>query len=232
MFAGTATAGDSLSSTRTVKVLLAVLFAASLAEHVTVVVPSGNVLPDAGEQLLSVTPTLSLVSSANATTAVAFPASVGRVMSAGTVTVGASASFTRTVKVLLVVLFAASFAKHVTVVGPSGNVLPEAGEHVLEAGTTPTLSDTDGSAHVTTAVFFPASVSFVMSTGCTIVGACMSTTVTVNALKPQFPQSSLDWQFTVVVPTLNVLPEPGVHATTAFGFVMFAAPPLSVTDGA
>jgi hypothetical protein len=44
---GTMMAGAIVSSTVTVKVALPLLFAASVAVHVTVVVPSGNIEPDA-----------------------------------------------------------------------------------------------------------------------------------------------------------------------------------------
>lgn len=50
MFAGQMIAGGCVSFTVTVKLQLAVLPAASLAVHVTVVVPFGNVEPDGGSQ--------------------------------------------------------------------------------------------------------------------------------------------------------------------------------------
>ena len=48
MFAGTVTTGSVVSRTVTVKVADPVLPAVSVAEQVTVVGPSGKVLPDAG----------------------------------------------------------------------------------------------------------------------------------------------------------------------------------------
>jgi len=53
MFDGTVRTGSVVSTivTVTVKLLLAVLPAASLAEHVTVVVPTGNFVSDAGLQV-------------------------------------------------------------------------------------------------------------------------------------------------------------------------------------
>ena len=50
MSAGTVTTGGVVSTTVTLKASLVLLPAASVAVQVTDVVPSGNVLPDAGEQ--------------------------------------------------------------------------------------------------------------------------------------------------------------------------------------
>ena len=99
----------------------------SVAEQVTVVVPIGKVLPDAGVQTGVIEPsTVSVAVAVNVTTAPAeLVASV--VISAGTVTTGAVVSTTVTVKVADPVLPALSVAEQVTVVGPSGKVLPDAG---------------------------------------------------------------------------------------------------------
>lgn len=51
MLAGTVTVGGVVSTTDTLKLALLVLPAASLAEQLTVVVPSGKIEPEAGEQL-------------------------------------------------------------------------------------------------------------------------------------------------------------------------------------
>src|SRR6478672_7488376 len=50
MFGGSVNAGAFVSWTVTVKLAVPVLCEASVAEHCTVVAPSGNVLPDAGVQ--------------------------------------------------------------------------------------------------------------------------------------------------------------------------------------
>ena len=63
MLGGTNTVGGVVSAQQTVTVKLAVpeFPAASVAVHVTVVVPSGNVEPEDGEQVgPEVTPTLSV----------------------------------------------------------------------------------------------------------------------------------------------------------------------------
>ena len=52
----------SLSTTDTVKLQFAELFDASVAVQVTVVIPVGNIEPDAGEQLVVTVEQLSLVS--------------------------------------------------------------------------------------------------------------------------------------------------------------------------
>jgi hypothetical protein len=51
IFAGTVTVGALVSTTVTVKPALDLLPEASVAVHVTVVVPNGNVEPDAGLQV-------------------------------------------------------------------------------------------------------------------------------------------------------------------------------------
>ena len=56
MLAGQLTVGFSVSLTVTVNEQLPVLFEASVAVQVTVVVPFGNAEPDAGEQLTAPTP--------------------------------------------------------------------------------------------------------------------------------------------------------------------------------
>jgi hypothetical protein len=58
--AGTVTTGAVVSTTLTWKLAVLELPAASLAVHVTVVVPSGNVDPDAGRHANDVTATLSV----------------------------------------------------------------------------------------------------------------------------------------------------------------------------
>ena len=56
MFAGTLTIGGVVSRTVTVKLAVAELPAASAAVHVTVVVPIGKVVPDAGAQVTGTAP--------------------------------------------------------------------------------------------------------------------------------------------------------------------------------
>jgi hypothetical protein len=56
MLPGRASIGPVVSTTVTLNVLLAVLPAASVAEQLTMVVPRGKVLPEAGEQLTATLP--------------------------------------------------------------------------------------------------------------------------------------------------------------------------------
>src|SRR2546427_3985702 len=126
-FAGTVTTGPVVSDTVTVNVLLPTLAWLSVAVHVTVVGPNGNVAPLAGVQLTATLPSRTSVADAVKvkTAPVALVAST--VAFAGTVTTGPVVSDTVTVNVLLPTLAWLSVAVHVTVVGPNGNVAPLAG---------------------------------------------------------------------------------------------------------
>src|SRR5262245_45848368 len=96
MFAGTVTTGGVVSAcgvTVTVNDADDVFPVASDAVHVTVVVPSGNVEPDAGEQENDVTPTASFAVAVYVTTVAVDDDTV---MSAGTVIAGAVVSATVT----------------------------------------------------------------------------------------------------------------------------------------
>jgi hypothetical protein len=120
--------GPVVSLTVTEKLARPLLPAPSVAVHSTVFVPSAKVLPDPGLQLGVTLPLTVSV----AETPVKFTlAPAGLVASAvsvpGTVTIGAVVSRTVTVKLPLALLPELSAALQLTVVAPSGNVLPEAG---------------------------------------------------------------------------------------------------------
>ncbi len=208
ILAGTVTTGSVVSRTVTVKVADPVLPAVSVAEQVTVVVPSGKVLPDAGVQTGVIEPsTVSVAVAVNVTTAPAeLVASV--VISAGTVTTGSVVSRTVTVKVADPVLPAVSVAEQVTVVVPSGKVLPDAGVQtgVIE----PSTVSVAVAVNVTTA---PAELvaSVVISAGTVTTGSVVSRTVTVKVADPVLPAVSVAEQVTVVVPSGKVLPDAGVQ---------------------
>jgi hypothetical protein len=128
MSAGTVTTGGVVSRTMMLKVLVAlVLPEASVAEQLTTVVVIGNVLPDPGAQVTAGAG--STRSEANAKYVMTAP--LGPVASAGgstgTVTVGAVLSWTVTVNEFVPMFPELSVAEHVTVLCPSGNVLPDAG---------------------------------------------------------------------------------------------------------
>jgi hypothetical protein len=116
--------------TVTVKELLPLLPEPSVAVQTSVVVPTGKLLPDGGEQDGVRFPlTVSVALALNVTTAPPGPVA-STLIAAGTVTTGGVVSCTVIVKELLPVLPASSVAVHVTVVVPSGKVLPDAGAHV------------------------------------------------------------------------------------------------------
>src|SRR3954469_10281484 len=112
--------------------------AASVAEHVTVVVPTGNVLPEAGSQVTGTEPSTASLAVAVKLTAAPVADVASAVMSAGSVRSGAVVSATVTTNDFVPGLPAASVAVQSTVVSPIGNVLPLAGVHV--AVTAPSTS--------------------------------------------------------------------------------------------
>jgi hypothetical protein len=122
---------------------LPVLPCASVAVHVTVVLPTGKVEPDAGEHIGAIGP--STASLAVAVNVSAFPAGdvALSAMSAGTVTTGGVVSRTVTWNEALATLPAASLAVHATVVVPSGNVAPDAGVHENAATATSSVADAE-----------------------------------------------------------------------------------------
>ena len=127
MFAGHVTVGACVSLTVTVKVHVPVFIAASVAVHVTVVVPMANVEPDAGTHATVAPGQLSAaVGVVKVTTAEHCPAPAGVVMFAGHVSVGACVSLTVIVKEQV----GPAVVEQFTVVVPTGNVPPEAGVQV------------------------------------------------------------------------------------------------------
>ena len=135
MFAGHTIVGGVVSFTVTVNEHIAVFgvgVAVSVAVHVTVVTPSGNVEPDGGTHTAVTPGQLSVAVGAYVATAVhAGPAD--KVWFAGQVIVGGSVSFTVTVNVHVAMLLDASVAVHVTVVTPFAKAVPEAGTHAAVA---------------------------------------------------------------------------------------------------
>jgi hypothetical protein len=209
-FAGSVSAGPAASVTVTVNKPDAELPCRSLAEHATVVVPIGNVLPEAGVQVTGTAPSIASIAVAvNVTTAPAVLVAAA-VMFAGSVSTGPAVSCTVTVKRPVDELSCVSLAEHVTVVVPSGNVLPEAGVHV--AGTGPSIASVAVAVNVTTA---PAVLvaGVVMFAGSVSTGPAVSCTVTVKLPVDSLPHVSLAEHVTIVVPSGNALPEAGMHVT-------------------
>jgi hypothetical protein len=131
MFAGTVIVGGVVSVTVTVNEALAVLWCASVAEHVTVVVPSGNVDPEVWSQVTPTGPSTRSFAVGFVKVATAPDALVAStVMFAGTPeSIGGVVSTTVTWNEAVAVFPAGSLAVQVTVVVPSGNLDPDGGVH-------------------------------------------------------------------------------------------------------
>jgi hypothetical protein len=127
VFAGTVTTGPVVSDTVTVKDAAPLLPRASVAVHVTVVAPSGNVAPLAGAQLPATVPSTRSLAVALYVKAAPVAPVPSTLAFAGTVTAGPVVSVTVTMKEADPVLPRVSVAVHVTVVAPSGKVAPLAG---------------------------------------------------------------------------------------------------------
>jgi hypothetical protein len=128
---GTETVGLVVSCTVTVNEALPVLPDESVALQMTVVVPSTNVLPEAGEQLGEMLPSMLSVADAVKPTAAPPGPVASAVIGAGTVTLGGVVSWTVTVNVAVPVSPIESVALQVTVVEPIGKMLPDGGEQVI-----------------------------------------------------------------------------------------------------
>src|SRR6266498_2270073 len=120
--------GGVVSTTVTVNEPCPVLPCASVALHCTVVVPSGNVEPLAGVHVTATLPSTMSVALAVYVTTAPLALVASAVMFAGSVSAGGVVSTTVTWNVAVPVLCCVSVALHVTVVVPSANVEPLAGE--------------------------------------------------------------------------------------------------------
>jgi len=121
--------GGVLSTTVTVKDAVPVLPWLSVEVQVTVVVPNENVAPELGLQVGVSDPSKLSVALAEKVTAAPLGLVASTVMLPGTITIGgvASTSTTVTLKDAVAVFPCASVALQVTVVVPTGKVLPELG---------------------------------------------------------------------------------------------------------
>jgi len=115
-----------------------------------------------------------------------------------------------------------SAALHVTVVVPTENEEPDAGEQVTAAPGQ--LSTTAGGWKVTLGAHWPGGALTVTLAGQISVMPCTFLTVTVKAQVAVAPPESVAMQLTVVTPAGNRLPEAGVQITVGFG-------QLSATNG-
>jgi len=206
------TTGGVVSWTTTVAEAVPVLPAASVAEQVMVVLPSGKVLPEAGAHVgVSEPDTASVAVAAYAIAAPLGPvASTG--LMAGTVTTGAVVSWTTTVAMAEPTLPAVSVAVQVMAVLPSAKVLPEEGEQLG-------VSEPDTVSAAVAVKLTKAPLGPVASTtlGAVMVttGDVVSVTVTVKLAFAALPCVSVAVQATVVRPRGKVLPDAGAQETVA-----------------
>jgi hypothetical protein len=188
LFAGTEIVGAVVSATSTWKVAVPVLPCASVALHVTDVVPSENVDPEPAEQEGVMLPsTLSFAAVAKATFAPEAEVA-SRVMSPGVETAGGVVSWTVTWKELLPTSPPVFVALQETVVVPSGKTSPELWSHV---------GSTAGSLLVTvkvTAAPAAAVASAVMSAGTPTSGASAETGTASNAATMSTPSAASPWR--------------------------------------
>jgi hypothetical protein len=133
--------GGTVSPMNMLKAQVAVFLATSVAVHVTVVNPKGNVEFDKDVHEVVTPATLSIATGALKVADIdVIPFSGVMAMSAGHEMVGGIVSGTVTTKLQVVVVFALLMAVHVTVVvDAAGNVLPETG--LQNVALSPALSD-------------------------------------------------------------------------------------------
>ena len=118
-----------MSRTVIVKLPLAVFRAPSVAEHVTVVVPKGNIAPEATEHVTATLPlTRSVAAAVKVTNAPEGAVASVRIF-AGSESSGLKVSTIVTMKLPDTVFPKVSVAEQFTVVIPSGKIALEKGEH-------------------------------------------------------------------------------------------------------
>jgi hypothetical protein len=179
-----------------------------VAEHFTVVTPTANAAPDAGRHDVPTEP--STRSSAVAAYVTMRPDGpfASAVTSAGRPRTGAVVSTTLISNDALPVLLRLSVAEQLTVVVPSANVEPEAGEQLgVSAPSTRSAADAE---YVTAAPDAP-DASWPNDAGTVSTGAVVSTTVTSNAPLLTLLWLSVALHPTEVVPSPKVDPEDGAH---------------------
>jgi len=215
--------GFSQSLTVTVKLQEAWLPLASNTEQLTGVVPTSNVLPEAGVQLTVPTPgQLSVAVTVKVTAAEHLPASLHTVWGPGQVIVGASQSLTVTWKSQLIGKPVESVPVQCTGVIPTENDVSDAGVHV---SVLPLHGR--GCKYSTTLAHVPG----VLHPPSTSVHAgwhsSLQVPVTVTTKEQRsLAAPSVTAQVTVVAPIENSVPEAGSHTTTSF-----PDPPVTIGAG-
>jgi len=237
MSPGTVSIGGAESLTVIVNDAEAELPEPSVAVQVTVVVPSGNVLPEEGAQTSVGVGSIASTALAVYVTTAPDGLVACTVMFAGTVTTGGVVSWTVTENDPEPVLLCASVAVQLTVVVPTGKVPPEEGEHKGAIGPS-TMSEAEAE-NVTTAPEGPVA-GVVMLPGTETEGAVVSTTVMSKTTESGTSvRGSLVVHVTVDVVIANAEPDAGTHVTgsgpktawVAVGSVQLAtAPPELVAS--
>jgi hypothetical protein len=199
-----------VSVTVTVKDAALLLPRASVAVHVTVVVPSGKIAPLAGMHVTSTAPsTLSVADVVKLNAAPVAPVA-STVAFAGTVTTGPVVSVTVTVKEAVPLLPRASVEEQLTVVVPSGKVAPLAGVQVT--ATAPSTKSAAEAVKLNAVPVTPVASTLAFA-GTFTTGPVVSVTVTVKEAVPLLPRASVVVHVTVVAPSGNVDPLAGVQVT-------------------
>jgi hypothetical protein len=180
------------------------------ALHVTVVAPSGKVEPGAGLQDAGRGPLTGSLAVGGVKSTVAPVAPVAStVRFAGTPLKAAVGVTTVTVNDAAVEFPLESPAKQLTVVAPSGNVEPDAGEQVI-CGAVSTVS-VEEVENETAAPFGPVA-STVKLPGTVRLGLVVSRTVTLKVPVDHTGLPTL--QVTLVVPSENVAPDAGLQTAS------------------
>jgi len=202
--------------------------AASLATHVMVVVPSGKVEPELGEQIAVSEPlTMSVEDAENVATAPLGPVASRVSGNPENVIVGGVVSTIVILKLVVTLLPEKSVAEQETSVVPSANVESEAGEQ-LTVGEGSTKSLTVRAEYVTVLPDGPVASATIL-VGATIEGGVVSRTVTVKVPWIELPEESAAVQDTIVVPRAKVEPDLGEQTTLGDGSTMSAAATEKVT---
>src|SRR3989304_3235465 len=176
--------GPVVSTTFTINEPVDVFPAVSVAEQSTVVEPSGNVEPEAGEHDGATSPSTRSVAVAEYVTEAPDADVASAVISDGRLSVGPVVSTTFTVNEPVDVFPAASEAEQSTVVEPSGNVEPETGKH--DGVMSPSTISVAVAEYVTEAPDADVA-SAVISDGRLSVGPVVSNTVTKNVVDSVLP---------------------------------------------
>ena len=224
--AGSVRTGGVVSLTVMVKEAEPTLPAASVAVHVTVVVPNEKVEPEPGEQIAGSEPLAMSVADAEKVATAPLGPVASFVIEAGTVKTGGVVSRTVTVKVPWIELPEESVAVQDTIVVPRAKVEPDVGEQTtLGDGSTMSTEVTEK----VTAAPLGAVASAVMPAGRDRTGGVVSTIVTLKLALALLPEKSVAEHWTVVDPSGYVEPDCDEQTMVGFGSTRSVAVTVKVT---